>query len=142
MKKIHCSIIVPVLMLVGALVCVSCKSSELISADSYTVSSPGTEIKRQESGDTPRNIVRPKSGNTFVNFFYRRAAGYRNRYDAGIPKNRLRYAERRRRTVHLQYRNGAFGLCRMVSRRYVSRIAEQNRTRLISGSRQSIPRRF
>ena len=69
MKKIHCSIIVPVLMLVGALACVSCKSAVPISADSYTVSSPGTEIKRQESGDTPRNIVRPKSGNAFVNFF-------------------------------------------------------------------------
>lgn len=69
MKKIQSHIIVLPFVLVATLVCVSCKSAAPISADPYAAHSSGTEIKRQENDDAPRNIVRPKSGNAFTNFF-------------------------------------------------------------------------
>ena len=69
MKKIQSHIILLTFVLVGVLACVSCKSAEPISGDPYAAHSPGTEIKRQENDDAPRNIVRTKSGNAFTNFF-------------------------------------------------------------------------
>ena len=69
MKKIQSHIIVLPFVLAATLVCVSCKSAAPISADPYAAHSSGTEIKRQENDNAPRNIVRPKSGNAFTNFF-------------------------------------------------------------------------
>ena len=69
MKKIQSHIILLTFVLAGTLACVSCKSAEPISADPYAAHSSGTEIKRQEKGDAPRSIIRPKNGNAFTNFF-------------------------------------------------------------------------